>query len=110
MPGKVTEIEILNGLSERQVPILQKQYGRNIFVFDAEHRLLKIVWGIFREPMFLLLVIACCLYFILGNISEGIMMAVAMCLVAAISLYQEVKSSRALAALKQFAEPQVKVI
>ena len=101
MPGKVTEVNNLNGLSQQQIPSLQEQYGKNIFAFDTENRFLKIVWGIFREPMFILLVIACSLYFILGNTGEGIMMAVAMAIVTAISLYQEVKSSKALAALKQ---------
>lgn len=38
------------------------------------------------------------------------MMSVAICLVAAISLYQNIRSTRALQALKQFTEPEVAVI
>jgi P-type Ca2+ transporter type 2C len=110
MPGKVTGIDNLEGLSQEQIPLLQKQYGKNIFSAGAENRFLHILWGIFREPMFILLVVACSLYFILGSISEGIMMAVAMAIVTAISLYQEVKSSHALDALKQFTEPKITVI
>src|SRR6476660_7299684 len=110
MPGKVIEIGNLQGLSQEQIPFLQKQFGKNIFQVGSESRFLKIVWGVFREPMFILLVIACSLYFILGNISEGIMMAVAMAIVTTISLYQEVRSSRALEALKQFTEPRITVI
>ncbi|MBL7745263.1 MAG: cation-translocating P-type ATPase [Chitinophagaceae bacterium] len=110
MAGKVTELSGIEGLSVQQVLSLQKQYGRNVFRSAAQNRFLHILWDIFREPMFILLMIACSLYFILGNTSEGIMMAVAMAIVTAISLYQEVKSSRALEALKQFAEPKVKVI
>jgi Ca2+-transporting ATPase len=110
MPGKVTEIGNVQGLSQQEIPSLQKQYGRNVFHAGAEYRFLHIVWDIIREPMFILLVIACLLYFILGEISEGVMMAVAMVIVTAISLYQEVKSSRALDALKQFTGPKVTVI
>ena len=46
--------------------------------------------------MFILLVIACSLYLILGEVSEGIMKLVAMVFVATILLYQKVKSSNAL--------------
>lgn len=60
--------------------------------------------------MFLLLIIACVLYFVLGNNAEGVMMAAALLMVAAISIYQEARSSRALAALEQYTEPKVKVI
>lgn len=110
MAGKVTELIGIEGLSSQEVLLLQKRYGKNIFRSARQNRLLRILWDIFREPMFILLLIACSLYFILGNTSEGIMMAVAMVIVTAISLYQEVKSSRALEALKQFTEPKVKVI
>lgn len=110
MPGHVTELGDIQGLSGPQVERLQRQYGKNIFRAAAQYRFLHILWDVLREPMFILLLIACSLYFILGNISEGIMMAVAMVIVTAISLYQEVKSSRALQALRQFTEPRIKVI
>ncbi len=110
MPGKVNKLDTLQGLTHNQVSLLQKQYGKNIFRAGKEYRFVRIMWGIIREPMFIMLVIACSLYFILGQISEGIMMAVAMAIVTTISLYQEVKSSRALESLKQFTDPQVTVI
>ncbi|MBK7883376.1 MAG: HAD-IC family P-type ATPase [Chitinophagaceae bacterium] len=100
----------IQGLSGTQVSILQQQYGKNIFHAAHERRFAHIVWGIVKEPMFILLVIACSLYFILGETSEGIMMLVAMVIVAAISLYQEVKSSHALEALRQFTTSKVTVI
>ncbi len=62
------------------------------------------------EPMFLMLVAACFLYFILGEVAEGLMMMAAICLVTAISIYQEVRSSKALDALKQLTEPKITVI
>ncbi len=110
MPGKVIEVGNLQGLLQEQIPSLREQYGKNVFHTGSHNRFLRIVWNIFREPMFILLVIACTLYFILGNIGEGTMMAIAMVIVTAISLYQEVKSSRALESLKQFTEPKITVI
>jgi P-type Ca2+ transporter type 2C len=110
MSGKVSALLNIKGLSSTEIPKLQKQFGKNIFQTETSGKFLHIVWGIVKEPMFLLLVIACSLYFILGQVNEGIMMLIAMFLVATISLYQEVKSSNAIEALKQFTAPNVKVM
>ncbi len=110
MSGKVIQSGSIKGLSVQQVPALRQQYGKNIFHAGSSRQFIHIVWDVVKEPMFILLVIACSLYFILGEVSEGIMMLVAMVLVATISLYQEVKSSNALKALQQFAEPKVTVV
>ena len=110
MPGNPVPLTHLPGLSETDIPSLQEKYGRNIFQFKKEFRFLHIIWDIAREPMFILLAVACTLYFILGNISEGLMMAFAIVVVAAISVYQEVKSTRALKTLEHFTEPAVTVI
>lgn len=100
----------IQGLPVQQVPVLLNQYGKNVFHAEPSRRFIHIVWEIVKEPMFILLLIACSLYFILNEVSEGIMMLVAMVFVTAISLYQEVKSSNALNALKKFSEPKVTVI
>ncbi|THU39530.1 cation-translocating P-type ATPase [Niastella caeni] len=110
MPGKVTLIENIQGLAEKDIPALQQQHGKNSFQLEKPRQLLHILTDIIREPMFILLMIACIAYFILGQSTEGIMMLVAICFVTAISLYQDVRSTRALQALKQFTEPEVTVI
>jgi hypothetical protein len=48
--------------------------------------------------------------FWLGQLAEGFMMLAATCIVSTISLYQDIRSTKALEALKQFTEPQVMVI
>lgn len=110
MPGKVIHLDNINGLSAQQVKALQQQFGKNIFQAEPSRSFLHIIWDIVKEPMFILLVIACSLYFILGELSEGIMMLIAMAIVAAISLYQEVRSANALKALQQFMQPKINVI
>jgi Ca2+-transporting ATPase len=107
MPGKVIVLDNIEGLSSLQVSLLQEQYGKNFFYAQPQRRFVHIVWDIAKEPMFLLLAVACSLYFILGEVSEGIMMLFAMLMVSAISLYQEVKSTNAIKALEQFAAPKV---
>ena len=100
----------LPGLSSIDVPALRKQYGSNIFRSTVSHRMLRILWDIVREPMFILLAVACILYFILDSDAEGFMMAAAILVVVMISIFQETRSARALHSLKQYTEPKVKVI
>jgi P-type Ca2+ transporter type 2C len=110
MTDKLFHLKNVKGLSSLQVTESQKEYGKNIVQKTSSRRFIHIVWDILKEPMFILLIIACALYFILGEMSEGIMMLVAMVIVAAISIYQEVKTGNALNALQQFTEPKIKVI
>src|SRR6478672_8721605 len=110
MPGKVTHIENLRGLQENEIETLQKRFGKNIFSLEKSRSFLHVILDIVREPMFLLLIFACILYFLLKQQSEGFMMMAAMIFVAAISIYQDVKSTKALEALKKFTEPKILVI
>lgn len=107
MSGKVIELTDLRGLSTDEVVIRQKQYGRNVLKRGPGRRFIHIIWDIVKEPMFVLLMIACSLYFMLGETGEGIMMLVAMSLVTTISLFQELRSNRAIEALKKLTEPRV---
>jgi Ca2+-transporting ATPase len=107
---KVIHIETIMGLRDEEIPALQKEFGKNIFTIKGAPRLLVISVNIIKEPMFILLCFACALYFIAGEINEGFLMLVAMLFVAAISFYQEVKSFKAIEALKEYTEPKVIVI
>jgi Ca2+-transporting ATPase len=110
MQGKVTHIEGLRGLSEKDVPALQQQHGKNIFQGEKPRQLFQVFMDIAREPMFPLLILACIIYFLLGQLAEGFMMLAATCIVSTISLNQDIRSTKALEALKQFTEPLVTVI
>lgn len=110
MPGKEIERKTIKGLSAVEVLSLREQFGKNIFQSSPPRRMWHIVRDLIKDPMFILLLVACFLYFILGEASEGVMMLVAIILVAAISIYQEVKSSHAVEALKQFSEPKIEAI
>ncbi|MGV3528988.1 MAG: cation-translocating P-type ATPase [Flavisolibacter sp.] len=97
------------GLSDADARSLQQRYGRN--VPEKEKPILPLVLKeVVTEPMFLLLAAACSIYFILGQWNEGFIMAAAILFVSAISLYQGVRSSHALKALRELTEPRVKVI
>ena len=110
MPAKIVASKDIKGLLSAKVNELQHQYGKNIFRSESKPETLLIIWGIMREPMFILLILACSLYFMLGQPDEGFMMLLAMVLVGAISVYQEVKSSKAIKALEHFTHSTVSVL
>jgi len=65
---------------------------------------------IVKEPMFIILFIACTIYFIVGQYQEGFIMLAAILLVTGISLFQEYRSRNAVEALKKLSAPLAKVV
>ncbi len=110
MPEKIPDSIHLSGLKKSEIPLLRAQFGKNNFKAENQFGFLYAVWGIVKEPMFLMLVLASSIYFILGEFNEGLLMLVAMGFVVAISIYQETKSSHALQSLRQFTQAKVSVI
>ena len=101
---------IFEGLKKEELAPLQLRYGQNVYSKGSRKGIVTSLLGIIKEPMFLLLMLATLLYFLLGEEDQGLLMGTAMLMVAAISVFQEAKSTRALAALKKIAAPRVQVI
>ena len=98
------------GLTEAEVSASGSKYGRN----KIESRSVNPIWHSLKdavlEPMFILLVAAAVIYFILGEFSDAWFMLGAIILVSAISLYQDNRSRNALNALKEFTQSHATVI
>lgn len=104
------DTNMIQGLRTADIASLQQRFGRNVFTQRRKSHLPRIVKNIVVEPMFLLLLFAAGLYFLLNSVTEGFMMLTAILLVSAISVYQEIKSAHALDALKQYTAPLATVI
>jgi len=100
----------INGLKEMEVMASRDAHGPNIVIQKKENGFFRAVKDLGSEPMFILLLAASVIYFIGGQKSEGIFMAISIVLVAGISLYQDSRSRNALAALKSLTQPRAKVI
>ncbi|WP_126243650.1 cation-translocating P-type ATPase [Chitinophaga rhizosphaerae] len=98
------------GLSATEAESRLRQYGKNVFRVKQVPRFLLIIWNMVREPMFLLLLTACLLYFILGSVSEGLLMLAAILLVSAIEFFEEARSNKAMKALQAFTAPRARVL
>lgn len=97
------------GLTEKEVLSMRQQYGENSIHNKHQNKLWHLLKGVVAEPMFIILVIAAIIYFILGETGEGFIMLAALFFVAGISLYQENRSSNAVEALKQLTDTGAKV-
>ena len=98
------------GLTTNEVNDSRKKYGNN----KIDHSTVSPFWHSLKdavtEPMFILLVAAAVIYFILGEFSDAWFMLGAIILVSAISIYQDNRSQNALNSLKEFAQPHATVI
>ena len=98
------------GLTEAEVGLSRKKHGSNALEEEVGSGMLKVLMNVATEPMFLLLLVAAAIYFLLGEYTDGLVMVVAIGFVSAISIYQENRSQHALASLKKLTHPNAKVI
>src|SRR5690606_35239105 len=68
------------------------------------------LWNIVREPMLLLLLAAVAVYLLLGDRQEAIALGVSVLAVIGLTLYQAVRSERALQALRELGSPRANVV
>ncbi len=98
------------GLNNQQVLQARSKFGYNRLIFKKQNRLIDVIKGVVKEPMVILLFVASSIYFISGNIGDGIFLASAIVFVSAISLYQDSRSRNAIGKLKEFTQPMARVI
>jgi len=100
----------LCGLSPAEVSQRREQYGANELPTSDGHGLLVDVLGLLREPMSLLLLVCGGIYAAVGDRQEALMLLGFVIFIMALTLFQERKTGRALAALRDLASPRALVI
>ncbi len=100
----------LNGLTEEEVKKSRETHGPNTLYLQPKRQLGKLLFEVAGEPMFLLLVLGCGLYFFLGDKTEAWLMAASILFVITIEIVQELRSEKALRALREYSQPKVTVI
>ena len=105
-----TNYSDIQGLNSQQVILSREKFGENKLNYKKENSLLDAVKRIIQDPMIILLLAASCIYFISGKTSDGIFLAAAILFQTFISLYQDSRSKNALEKLKDFSQPNCKVI
>jgi len=100
----------IKGLTDEQVLESRKKYGYNRLEYKKENGFIDALKSLVKEPMVLLLFVAASIYFVSGNIGDGIFLALAIVLVGSISLFQDSRSRNALQKLKIYCQPNCKII
>ena len=98
------------GLTNDEVTTLQLKYGKNELSSQKKESFAKKVMHILCEPMFLLLIVAAIIYFILGEPRDGLIMLVFVVGIISIDVIQEWKTDKTLNALKDLSAPHISVI
>lgn len=98
------------GFTEEEVKNSRKEFGSNKIETNSKSPFWHSLKDAVTEPMFILLVAAAVIYFILGEFSDAWFMSGAIILVSAISIYQDNRSQNALNSLKEFTQPHATVI
>lgn len=104
------KLKEFKGLTNNEVVISREKNGSNIQKQRKKESLIKKILNIFKEPMFLLLMIAASVYFIVGEYADGITMLIFVLAVCTIEFIQETKTDKALEELNKLSSLNVKVI
>lgn len=100
----------IKGLNNEQVLESREKFGYNRLAYKKEKVFINALKKFLSDPMILLLLMASCIYFISGKVGDGIFLALAIFLVSTISMYQDSRSRNALEKIKDFSQPNCKVI
>lgn len=98
------------GLTTTEAILRQQQFGRNELAPQKKESFFHKLLHIIAEPMFLLLLVAAAIYFILGEPRDGAIMLIFVIGIISIDVIQEWKTDQTLNALKDLSAPHVKVI
>lgn len=101
---------LLSGITSSEAEKLQEQYGRNELTLQKKETFFHKILHIMCEPMFLLLIAAAIIYFVLGEPRDGAIMLVFVLGIISIDVIQEWKTDKTLNALKDLSAPHINVI
>lgn len=100
--------QIMAGLTSAEAK--QLQYGKNELTPQKKETFFQKIIHIIFEPMFLLLIVAAIIYFILGEPRDGAIMLIFVIGIISIDAIQEWKTDKTLNALKDLSAPHITVV
>jgi P-type Ca2+ transporter type 2C len=111
-PAREAELDLsgFSGLVDQEVRNRLSSDGPNELPSSKARGLLAIVLEVVREPMFVLLVAAAGLYFLMGELGDAVVLLASVLIVIAITVVQERRTERALDALRDLSSPRALVV
>src|SRR5437588_3019619 len=108
--GTPVGVEGFVGLTEDAARERLQREGANELPAQKERSLLAIGFEVVREPMFLMLVAAGCLYLFMGEPADTLVLLGSVLVVMAITIVQERRTERAISALRDLSSPRALVV
>lgn len=99
-----------NGLNDADVKKRLNQFGFNELPMLKRKNGFVILKEVFKEPMFILLVISSIVYMLLGDFNEGMVLLGAFSIIIIITYYQNLKTEKSLESLRRLSAPKANVI
>ncbi|WP_346878189.1 cation-translocating P-type ATPase [Clostridium sp. UBA7791] len=103
------QIKAMEGITSDEAHYRQKKYGKNELISKKKEGFLNKILKVISEPMFLLLIVAAVIYFILGEPRDGSIMLIFVVGIISIEVIQEWKTDKTLDALKDLSAPHITV-
>lgn len=100
----------LEGLTQQEARDRLAADGPNELPGTKKQNFWHILFGVVREPMFVLLIACGLLYLLLGDVQEAVMLMGFVVVIIGITFYQEQKTERALEALRDLSSPRALVV
>lgn len=108
--NRIKSSQGLKGLTTKKAEELLETYGRNELVSNAEMTQLKQLLKILSDPMGLMMLGLAVLYFITRDFTDAVIILIAYIPVTAVDVFLELKSEKALKALKSNIQTSAKVM
>lgn len=105
-----SKTDLATGLTTSEAKSLQEKHGKNELTTEKKESFIRKIFRIVCEPMFLLLIVAATIYFILGEPRDGAIMLIFVIGIISIDVIQEWKTDKTLSALKDLSAPHINVI
>ncbi len=103
-------VDKLSGLTDAEITKSRFEHGANVLKAKAKRNIFQKVLHVLTEPMFLLLFGAASIYFLVGEVTDGVIMLCCVLFVSGIEFFQEQKTDKALEALNTLSAINIRVI
>ena len=100
----------ITGLSDYEAKERLQKYGFNELETEKKHTFLGVIKEVMTEPMFIFLLVCGIVYFLIGDINEGLMILASVIFMIGLTIYQQNKTESAVEALKDLSSPRALVV
>lgn len=104
------DVTAIGGLSEEEARRRLQEEGYNELPASWRRSVFRLLLSVVREPMILLLLAGCGVYLALGERLEALVLLASVLGIIGLTLYQELRTERALEALRDLSSPRALVI